>query len=254
MVFSLIRHSQRGFTTAFAPQERFQTIVPGLVIYRNFLGKKLPEMTEKAVDLHLNIAEDLKRSHGEIRKTHVSKQHNISSERSYQLVKVREAAGKVLQGQHFLDYGDLGHTLTYFIGNGNIPDFIKEELILRIQEIAEVKALGEVEKLNWRFTFNAYKAGNQKLSGFAFHKDIASNGIITLIYSIGARSLFQIRLPGEPLTTQAFPLVSDSLVLLSGEARWNFEHSVIPVDIRSDSLLDRRVKEIRRFSLVLGCA
>ena len=41
------------------------------------------------------------------------------------MVSLDNSGGEKLTAQHFKRYGEDGHELTYFIGNENIPPFVK---------------------------------------------------------------------------------------------------------------------------------
>lgn len=255
MASSIGRQSQRCFSTA----QFIGSSIPGLRIYPNFLSQvQQKELQESALGLHQMILSRLQSSPTQSCTTYLSKYHNLKSKEYYRLVPIEDELGEKINGQHFEQYGDEGHKLTYFIGNQNLPEFIKSGMLPRVLQIPEVSAYSQGIPLNWNFTFNTYaitKDRPSKLPGFDFHKDIKSNGEITMIYSCGAPAEFQIRLPQEPTSIQRFPLLSNGLVLLSKEARWDYEHCVVPLTGESaPSLLDKELALIKRISLVLGCS
>lgn len=177
--------------------------------------------------------------------TYLSQQHNLKTDERYRHVHLEDESGAKINGQFFERYGDDGHQLTYFIGNQNLPKFIKDDLIPRIKALPEVSAMGG--KLNWNFTFNTYALkGNDTMAGFDFHKDIASNGEISLIYSLGEPAIFHIRHPQQRELMMQTRILSNSLILLSNEARWDYEHRVVPVPV------EYKIEGIRRISMVLG--
>jgi len=56
--------------------------------------------------------------------------HNLKADKEYALMKIRDiSSDSKVDCQNFINYGDKGHSLTYFIGNQNIPKFVKESLI-----------------------------------------------------------------------------------------------------------------------------
>lgn len=255
-MFSLLRQISSCISQEAAFYSKVATAIPGLHVYQNFLEADAKcSLQKEAIQLHHAISTDA--AGGSVRrgKTYLSKYQNLKSDEYYRLVKVDDGEAE-LQCQYFERYGEDGHQLTYFIGNSNLPSFIKSQLIPRVLEIPEVVALTQSKPLNWNFTFNTYTStANQsaRIAGFDFHKDVASNGEATMIYSMGAQSKFHIRLPSEADKIHAFALQPNSLILLSREARWDYEHCVVPVEI-ADSLplFASEVETIWRTSLVLG--
>lgn len=255
MAFAIVRQSLRCYSTA----KFIGSSIPGLKIYPNFLeAPSHKELQERALRLHQKILSHLHDSSTQSCTTHLSKQHNLTSKEYYRQVQIEDEDGANIRGQHFEKYGEEGHKLTYFIDNINLPNCVRTGLLPRVLQIPEISSLAPTSyPLNWNFTFNTYSTLENrpgKLAGFDFHKDIKSNGEITMIYSCGAPSEFQIRLPQEPAGVQTFPLLSNSLVLLSKEARWDYEHCVVPVTVETDpSPLKNELASIKRISLVLGC-
>lgn len=180
--------------------------------------------------------------------TYLSKQHNLKSEESYKLVRI----DKTYDAQHFESYGEEGHALTYFINNKNIPSFVKTDLIARLLDLQDIKELQQGDKLNWNFTFNTYKASKQNpiLAGFPFHIDTPTNGEISAIITLGSEAEMQMKRPEDKEATYSTQLIPGSLLLLSGESRWKWEHRVVPRKVN----LDNQTQDaIQRISLVLGC-
>lgn len=224
--------------------------IPGLGFARFFLKKEGVEgIKEKAIALQKTVLNQSTTGQLQNCRTFISQYHNLKSEEKYRLVRVEEEGGRKLHAQLFDKYGGAGHQLTYFIGNDNLPKFVNDLLIPRILTIPRVAELGN--PLVWNFTLNTYGAAdNNQMAGFEYHKDIPSNGDISLIYSLGATSVFHIRHPEQKEQVAKISLVSNSLVVLSNEARWDFEHSVVPV--RMQKGMASITPEIRRISLVLG--
>lgn len=81
---------------------------------------------------------------------------------------------------------------------------------------------------------------------FPWHTDLAANGEITAIATLLAPATLEFAPhadhPGVPTTIDAMP---GSLVLLSGEARWEWVHRALPHPGAAGK---------ERISLVLGCA
>ena len=93
-----------------------------------------------------------------------------------------------------------------------------------------------------------YKEQGAKQAGFDWHKDIATNGEITSITTIFGNATFQIR-PEDKTSysaTYSLPLIPGSIVLLSGDSRWRWEHRVLSQETST-------ADSIGRISMVLGC-
>ena len=164
----------------------------------------------------------------------VSKEHNLSSAQEFVPVRCGE-----LRGEYFRHYGEDGHQLLYLRGNRNMPEFARDLIIPRLEQLEEVRAVGE--QLDWKQTLNVYKAEQE--GGFAWHVDIPSNGDATTILTLDREATMQLRRLDAPDTTlTSVQLVPGSLALLSGEARWDWAHRVVP-----------QVHEKDRVSLVYGC-
>lgn len=235
---------------AFTSSSRqlLKTKTPGLIVFEKFLAQKsCEELTHESLALRAKI--DGARASALSYQSH---QHNITGERHYKAVVVQDQF-RNLNGEDFTDYGDQSHTLTYFRDNHNIPFFVSNHLIAPLCKLPVIAQIARQGLLNWRFTFNTYSNRHEdekSLAGFPFHQDIAVNGLITMIYSLGAKATFQIRDPENHTDCESIELEPNSLLLLTGKARWDYEHSVIPSNTHSPSLGSTR---IRRISLVLGC-
>jgi alkylated DNA repair dioxygenase AlkB len=220
--------------------------IPGLVYQPDFLTKNTQQsLYAQAIQLHDKIS-----THREGAPVYKSQGHNLPFERHYKLLYFEDMPRRKINAQNFGDYGSPGHELTYFINNQNIPDFIHKELITRIRQMAPVQTLASQSEtpLNWRFTFNVYKEEGAKQAGFDWHKDIGTNGEITSITTIFGNATFEIR-PEDKTSysaTYSLPLTSGSIVLLSGDSRWKWEHRVLSQETSA-------ISGIGRISLVLGC-
>lgn len=203
-------------------------------------------------------------------------------------------AGAPLNCEYFPEYGEDGHALAYFRNNPNIPLFVQNLLLPRlVREVSPVAQLMQEknsdELMNWKMTFNTYslKPGTKTLAGFPFHTDLASNGNVTMIATLMNKATLQIvhkdhsdvneelenngpsssssSSPSPPSSSDLvngahhpavinLTLEPGSLLVLSGESRWDWRHRVVPtkVDPQGD---DEAVADtgVNRISLVLGC-
>lgn len=229
--------------------EAIRTAVPGLSIWKNYLSSNDQDQLlinlckfREGVLVHSQNAKLMKG------RTYLSKQHNLGSSEDYKLVHIAKQTF-----QYFDQYGGEGHSLTYAIGNKNIPEFVKIDLISRILQLPEMKKY-KGARLEWNFTFNTYSVNNSnQLSGFPRHKDIPENGDVTFIYSLGTSSEFEIEDP-EQNKIYRYPLLANSLLQMSDEARWDFLHAVVPQKIQgSPAVLRKDAKHTEhRYSAVLG--
>lgn len=229
--------------------------VPGLHVYYNFLRSEQKDaLTASSIALHRAIETQTSDARKLKCKTYLSQYHNLTSDESYRIVQIKDGNERTISCQAFEKYGESGHKLTYFIGNQNLPQFLSNHLIPRVLQIPEVTAITHGDPLVWNFTFNSYAATkDQTLAGFDFHKDIESNGEVTMIYSLGVQSQFQIRNPSCITELLAIPLLSNSLVLLTQKARWDYEHRVVPVTVaNAPPLILNQTHRVLRLSLVLG--
>jgi hypothetical protein len=220
--------------------------IPGLIYQSNFLTETVRQsLHTEALRLQHKIS-----SHRQGASIHESKGHNLPFERHYSLLYFEDTPENKINAQNFVDYGSSGHELTYFIHNHNIPRFIHKDLISRISQIEAVQTLAFQKQppLDWRFTFNVYKKQEKKQAGFDWHKDLAANGEITSITTIFGNAIFEIRAEDKTkdLTTYSLPLTPGSIVLLSGDSRWEWEHRVLSQETS-------QTDHIGRISLVLGC-
>jgi hypothetical protein len=204
--------------------------------------------------LHRHIEQIAQNTSGTKARTYLSKQHNLKTDEHYHQVTF-ETNGQILNLQHFFKYGEEGHSLTYFIGIQSIPQFVKDALIVPMEQIEVVKELKSQKKgnksLDWNLTLNTYRPPLHKpnqMPGFEFHKDIPSNGDITAIFTLLSEAEVEMKPTMESPVAFRETLIPGSLFLLSGPSRWDWLHRVQPKDV---PLVDSET--IRRVSLVLGC-
>jgi len=224
--------------------------IPGLIYIPDFLNEKSQQdLLKHSLILQSKIAEISTSA-----SAYKSKSHNLNKDRFYKLLNLQDLPGRKINAQRFEDYGDTGHELTYFMHNHNIPAFIQELLIPRIEELDVVKKLklytaAQLQPFDWRFTFNIYNYSHARQPGFDWHTDIPANGDITSITTLLSSTDFELRKQSEPEITYSVPLSPGSIVLLSEEVRWGWEHRVVPQ--AHDFTVPQNM--ISRISLVLGC-
>src|SRR5689334_20214010 len=89
--------------------KRFNTAVPGMYVYQNFLSpKQQKNVQEHSINLHKII------SNNSNDKMHLSKNHNLKSIEHYCAIDFVDGLRRI-KGQHFQRYGEDNHKLTYFI-------------------------------------------------------------------------------------------------------------------------------------------
>ena len=194
--------------------------IQGLIYSPEFLSKNSQySLIKNSFILNRKICNSQKN------KQYISKNHNLSDKKKYNLITLEDTLDKKIIARHFENYGSLNHNLTYFKNNFNIPNFIHNQLIVK----------HNLTHHNVNFSFNVYK-NNQ--TGFDWHKDIYSTGDITSITTILGIAEFQIRDLND-LSIYSFLCYPGSNIILSDYSRWNCEHRIIS-------------KSLNRISLVLG--
>jgi hypothetical protein len=240
---------------------------PGLLYVESFINSdEREDMINYALILREKIRTDAHQRAFTKGRTYLSKQHNLKSEESYRIVTLPNEADegrRPVIAQYFDKYGEDGHELTYFINNSNIPDFVKHKLIFplssaskEIQELMKLKKSQGQGHLKWNFTCNFYglHGADGQLAGFPFHVDVPSNGDITCIHTILTAATLQIRKKADHSQYYSVVMRPGSILLLSGESRWDWEHRVLPQSIDLTTL-PAKLQDIKvgRISLVLGC-
>ncbi|KAG2382477.1 hypothetical protein C9374_005057 [Naegleria lovaniensis] len=236
----------------------------------------------------------------------VSQYHNLTSKESFQKVKLEELS----QGEKpyfvevFEQYGHEGHCLVY-CRNSNLPKFTKEIIQKKLlqhpqtkqlvienvreeirkmllmasnEEMSTVKTSQDVfSNIDWKVALNFYKVKDNHLSGFSFHRDIASNGNITAILALQSYGMLEFKKPNveydgfkpkenqsneqqlverhleEDHETSKVLVEPRTLLILSGEARWDYLHRVPPLEKEFEFEGKKYVREDSRWSVVFGC-
>ncbi len=101
------------------------------------------------------------------------------------------------------------------------------------------------QDLKWKLTMNFYHGHDGKIAGFPFHVDIPSNGVVTMILNVHREVLFQI---AHEEIVEDVELPVGSLLILSGESRYQWKHRVLPKELGNSPSSG----EVERVSLVLG--
>ncbi len=227
--------------------------IPGLLVYPQYFPREQCELlVRESLELHARIEEATEEA-GNVEKAHIpqpgfvrSAKHNLASEEFYTRVALTEPNQGNMNCEYFPKYGEDGHALCYFRGNGNLPEFVREGLLAPIQSTMEEAGLARAgEELMWKLTMNFYKSVGGTVAGFPFHVDIPANGVVTMILNIQREALFQIA-KEETVTDILLPV--GNLLVLSGESRYEWKHRVLPM--ASGNLATS--SEVERVSLVLG--
>ncbi len=226
--------------------------IPGLFVYRDhFSESQCASWARESLALHARLEEATARA-GKVEKAHVpqpefvrSAKHNLASEELYTRVVLAEAHERSLSCEYFPRYGEEGHALCYFRGNANLPDFVRGGLLAPIRQAMEEEGLVEKDqKLTWKLTMNFYKNVGGTVAGFPFHVDVPANGVVTMILNVQREALFQIA-KDEAVTDVQLPV--GSLLVLSGESRYEWKHRVLPMASGGSE-----AGGVERVSLVLG--
>jgi hypothetical protein len=224
--------------------------IPGLFVYPDhFSEEQCDRLVGRSLELHTRLEAAVSQS-ATVETAHIpqpefvrSAKHNLASEEFYTRVVLVEANARELRCEYFPHYGEDGHALCYFRGNANLPDFA-HELLPTIRTTIERAGLADPgRELTWRLTMNFYESVEGTVAGFPFHVDIPANGVVTMILNIHKEALFQI---AREVVVDV-PLPVGSLLVLSGESRYQWKHRVLPMASRA--LIPGGVE---RISLVLG--
>lgn len=257
--------------------------IPGLYKVNNFISEKEHDRYLVSLkDIHEQIDDFIKNSPKDLQ---ISQYHNLTSQESFQKVKV-DQDGKPIYVEVFEKYGEEGHMLVY-CKNSNIPPFISNELYDKFnQDLLKQIVLQNVKNPNsidWRITLNYYtpieNGDSKQYSGFPFHRDIASNGNLTAILSLGDYGLLHFKessveyegfsprknnyettslLNENPQSNDADQVKTilvepNSLIIMTGPSRWNYLHRVVPTGHEFEFENQIYKRSHQRLSIVLGC-
>lgn len=257
---------------------KYTTQLKGVSLFKNFISESEHEMImketrnfQKKVSNYL----DEKRTSGII-----SKLHNLTSQESFQNVLI-EDKDSTIKCEVFEKYGEEGHTLVYLQNNENVPhfvkDFISEKLLTNIESrniiLENLKKSDDFRFKDgtWKLTVNYYDQvkNNTNYSGFPFHTDIKSNGVVTVILSLESFARMDFIKPKYNMdgfhsteygkrdyvptiddSLTQFLLEPRSLIIVYGEARYEWMHRVVGGE--SFDYNGKIYKREPRSSLVLG--
>jgi hypothetical protein len=194
-----------------------------------------------------------------------SQYHNLTTQESYNSVPITLEQQETITCDVFEKYGEEGHMLVYSRNSkkNNLPYFVYHfinQYLLQHAEIAPIimENLNDYNKkyvsehsdhkvADWNFTLNFYEKPSEgkTYSGFPFHTDIASNGNMTVILTLESSALIEFKRavvphdgfhPKKDAQTQQQEVQEDdikpvllepkSLVLITGESRWNYVHRI----------------------------
>ncbi len=228
--------------------------VPGLFVYPSYFsqmesGSLVRQSLELHARLNATIPTDAEPTRAEIPQPEFvrSQEHNLASEEVYVRLSIVESQERTIRCEYFPRYGEDGHALCYFQGNSNLPDFVRDGLLDKIDHTIRQEGLVQPEqRLRWKLTMNFYKNLNGSVAGFPYHVDIPSNGVVTMILNVHKEALFQI---AKDDLVHDIQLSVGSLLLLSRESRYEWKHRVLPRKTVSEI-----AGGVERLSLVLGYA
>lgn len=221
--------------------------VPGLFFFRDFLPTSVSQdMTNAARKLMERLEHDQQTSNRPALRTPiVPMKDSVHSEEAFWQFPVDRPDSKC---EFFPRYGEEGHSLAYFRGQRNLPEFVAEDVLPAILDVMVREQPGVDDEpltidsdIGWRFTINRYQTSNGKLPGFPFHTDVETNGDVTMILNVQREAVFEIT---DAVHVVRIELPVGSLLILSGESRWQWQHRV------ADST---EAEATERISLVLGC-
>lgn len=227
--------------------------IPGLFVYLDCFSKSDCEaLLRRSLDFYDRLEAATTRA-GELTTAHIpqpeyvrSAEHNLPSEERFARVVLEESNGRKLRCEYFPKYGEEGHSLAYCRGNDHLPDFIRDHWIAPIHQLVIAAGLVDPSRnLTWKLTTNFYRTVGGTIAGFPFHVDIPANGVVTMILNVHREALFQIT-RGEVIAD--IQMAVGSLLILSGESRYEWKHRVLPMVASGDA----EVGKIERVSLVLG--
>ncbi len=230
-----------------------QLRVPGLLYFPNFISLSEHDALVAfwSVQYRSIVASTSKMVVGKA-VVHTPRGSQSTSTRTFVNCKVSDPSdGCVRQCEFFESYGDWGHSLCYFRGNANIPRYCEPLVNSLHEKVLPVAAFQpERKEVQWNATLNVYKVclSQFELPGFPFHVDVHTNGTITMILSLIEGATIEFVQKTDDANCCSFALAPSSLLVLSGESRYNWGHRVLPskVDVMPPG-------QIGRMSLVFGC-
>lgn len=233
-------------------QKRLFDNIPGLIVYYDYLShSECASLIERSLTLFKQLEDESAKTH-QLKTADIpqpefvrSSKHNLASEEFYTSLTLNEVSQRSIHCEYFQKYGENGHSLCYFRGNTNLPDFIHSNLLLSITSTMQDAGLTTNKEPIWKLTMNFYKNLGGVVAGFPFHVDIPANGVVTMILNIQREVLFQIA-KDETIIDVNLPV--GSLLVLSGESRYKWKHRVLPMTSNNASTKG----DIERISLVLG--
>lgn len=221
--------------------------VPGLLFFSEFFDRAVSESLADAARRLMDRldADRLACGRAALRTPIVPMEDAAHSEESFWQFPVDQPDSKC---EFFPRYGEEGHSLAYFRGELNLPEFVSKGVLPSIRDVmvreqpgCDGNPLTADSEIRWRFTINRYQTTKGKLPGFPFHTDMESNGDVTMILNVQREAVFEIT---DGVRVVRFELPVGSLLILSGESRWQWKHRVTG---------STEVDSTERISLVLGC-
>ncbi|KAL9658404.1 hypothetical protein ABK040_015723 [Willaertia magna] len=281
--------------SAFAVQENVCGIPPGIYKVDNFITtQEHDDFCTQLRNIQSQIDDYIKNYDPSKKDIYISQHHNLTSQESFQKVKVTNPTSTKNQIENYQEhiyvevfekYGEEGHVLVY-CRNKNIPQFIINDIIekkmLQNDKVREIinQNVRNQQNIDWKITLNYYNPIERnnlvEYAGFPFHRDIASNGNITGILTLGSPGLIEFKRTeveydgfkpkeeqskeknynsheGDCSNIYRTLLDVNSLLILSGESRWNYLHRVVPTakEFEFEGKIYKR--EQPRMTIVFGC-
>ena len=167
---------------------------------------------------------------------------------------------------------------------GSIPRFLSESVVkLAHRQVPAIQSLAPGTRLSppaptdldWNMSFNTYRATQQgsgpSLEAFPFHVDTPTAGEVTMILGLMSGATLELAHESDPENKGIVSVEMEpgGLLVLAGEARHNWRHRcVLPAGEEAAATTAKQEarrrsrgrgrseeeEDIRRMSLVLGCA
>lgn len=175
----MIEFHRRGYMFPPSSQKKLFDNIPGLIVYPNYFShSECDSLIEESLVIFKRLEDDSVTTR-QLKKADIpqpefvrSSKHNLASEEFYTSLTLSEASQRSIHCEYFQKYGESGHSLCYFRGNSNLPDFVHSNLLPLITSTMQEAGLATDKELVWKLTMNFYKNLGGVVAGFPFHVDI----------------------------------------------------------------------------------